>query len=218
MSYAPPTQPVNWTRSRIRRRHLIELGIPINLDEVLPQPTALKNLPTLHISSRPMSAPPGPRLEKHLNGVSGNRTTQSRTQTPRASPVRNERGAIPSATSSLKIGPKPVLDKEKIDRVLSIDPGTLRNLWKLISINDSFSTPDSLPLLSISTLMAHLETLQALTISTSEFLSYLLQQQDALQQDSEAYNRLIGGLVGEAQKMKSGVKGRSSSKRGSTFA
>ncbi len=120
MSYVPPTQPVNWTRSRIRRHHLIELGIPINLDEVLPQPTALKSL---NVSSRPMSAPPGPRLQKHLNGASGNRTSQSRTQTPRASPVRSDRAAPRSATSSLKIGPKPVLDKEKIDRALSIDPG-----------------------------------------------------------------------------------------------
>ncbi|KAF8338723.1 uncharacterized protein EI90DRAFT_3144153 [Cantharellus anzutake] len=189
ISYVPPTQQVNWTRSRIRRRHLIELGIPVNLDEVLPQPTALKGLPTLRISTRPMSAPPGPRLEKHLNGVTGNRSSQSRTQTPQGSPT---------AASSLKIGSKPVLDKDKIDRVLSLDP-------------------DTLPLLSVTTLMAHLETLQALTLSTSELLSYLLQQRDALQQDSEAYNKLIGGLVVEAQKMKSGAKGKASSMRGSTF-
>ncbi|KAF7301842.1 hypothetical protein MIND_00750000 [Mycena indigotica] len=32
----PPTKPPNWTRSRIRRQHLITLGIPVNLDEVLP--------------------------------------------------------------------------------------------------------------------------------------------------------------------------------------
>ncbi len=88
----------------------------------------------------------------------------------------------------------------------------------MISVNDFYLTPDSLPLLPISTLMAHLETLQALTVSTSELLSHLLQQQDALQQDSEAYNRLIGELVGEAQKVKSGTKGKSSNKRGSTFA
>jgi hypothetical protein len=33
----PPTKPPNWTRSRIRQQHLIALGVPVNLDEMLPR-------------------------------------------------------------------------------------------------------------------------------------------------------------------------------------
>jgi hypothetical protein len=29
-------QPLDWTRSRVRREHLISMGVPVNLDEVCP--------------------------------------------------------------------------------------------------------------------------------------------------------------------------------------
>lgn len=58
--------------------------------------------------------------------------------------------------------------------------------------------------------------MRTLTVNTSTLLTHLLQQREALQQDSETYNGLIAGLVGEAQKMKSGSKGRTGTvKRGS---
>ena len=39
----PPLQPPNWTQSRIRRLFLISLGVPVDLDEVLP-PSKQKKL------------------------------------------------------------------------------------------------------------------------------------------------------------------------------
>jgi len=105
----PQIQPVNWIRSRTRRQHLISLGIPINLDEVLPR--TLEKIPALQISTRPSSAPPGPRQSRPRSGV-GSRA---------GSPEKKSREA---ATNRLRLGPKPVLDNATISGLLNLSPGT----------------------------------------------------------------------------------------------
>ncbi|TFY53369.1 hypothetical protein EVG20_g10147, partial [Dentipellis fragilis] len=177
--------PPNWTRSRIRRQHLITLGIPVNLDEMLPRANG-KPMPALHISTRPMSAPPGPRgAPSSLHS--------SRAGTPVSTTPRDGR----TAAMQLGLGPKPQLEECKIQELLDL-------------------THDNLALLPLPELDAHLANIRTQTANTSQLLTYLLQTRDALQQDSETYNKLIAELVMEAQKMKTGVgKGRSVSRRGS---
>jgi Domain of unknown function (DUF5102) len=116
----PLPHPPNWTRSRIRRQHLISLGIPVNLDEVLPQSSLSKALPALQITSRPSSAPPGPRS---INGkvAQSPSSSLSRAGSPQGIPVGG-RTAVTNASSMLSIGPKPVLDRERIDAALALDP------------------------------------------------------------------------------------------------
>jgi hypothetical protein len=110
------TRPPNWTRSRIRRQHLISLGIPINLDEVMPHANG-KPLPALNITTRPSSAPPGPRPAPHSNPPSGSNT---RAGTPRpGTPQQTGR----SAQSPLGLGPKPKLNEAKITEMLDLNPG-----------------------------------------------------------------------------------------------
>ncbi|KAF8528791.1 hypothetical protein BU17DRAFT_73085 [Hysterangium stoloniferum] len=176
---AAVTRPPNWTRSRIRRQHLISLGIPVNLDEVMPQVNG-RPMPALNITTRPSSAPPGPR-PTHSNPPSGSNTRAGtpRPSTPQAS---NPRGQSPS-----RLGPKPKLDEAKISDMLEL-------------------TPDTLSLLPLPSLELHLNALQALTTDTSTLLTYLLQTREALQQDSETYNGLIAELVSEAQKMKTNLR------------
>ncbi|CAE6528268.1 unnamed protein product [Rhizoctonia solani] len=205
LTQQPPSisNPPTWTRSRIRRQHLIALGIPVNLDEVLPQ-SALKPLPVLHIQTqaahhpRPLSAPPGPRPGEISQGKSGTGSTRgSRTGTPVGSPIVGPRQKL-QASGAARLGPRPQFDTGKIEEALAI-------------------SPESLSLMPLTHLEAHLTTMRTLTTSTSALLSHLLQQREALQQDSETYNGLIAGLVGEAQKMKSsGAKSRTGAiKRGS---
>ena len=70
----------------------------------------------------------------------------------------------------------------------------------------------------LTQLEGHLSSLRALTLSTSSLLTHMLQTREALQQDSETYNGLIAELVGEAQRQKSGPKGKATpQKRGSAF-
>ncbi|KAL5530118.1 hypothetical protein ACEPAF_6375 [Sanghuangporus sanghuang] len=192
----PNTQPPNWTRSRIRRRHLVSLGIPVNLDEVLPHVNG-KAMPALSISTRPMSAPPGSRVLNRVaspppasSGASrpGSRPP-SRSATPKPSPLGRA-----STFAQLGLGPQPELDEEAVNEVLAL-------------------TPETFSLLPLSTLEAQLAKIRSLTVQTSSLLAYLLQQRDALQQDSETYNKLIAELVGEAQKMKSGPRTRNGGSR-----
>jgi hypothetical protein len=226
LTQRPPkmSSPPTWTRSRIRRQHLIALGIPVNLDEVLPQ-SALKPLPVLHIQTqaahhpRPLSAPPGPRPGEVPAGKGGTGSTRgSRAGTPVGSPIVGPSRKLPvPASSALRLGPKPQLDRSKIADALAMTPGAV---YRICGVSDPYlthSSKDSLSLLPLAHLESHLATMRTLTASTSTLLTHLLQQREALQQDSETYNGLIAELVGEAQKMKSGgARGRTGTvKRGS---
>lgn len=194
-STPPSAPPPNWTRSRIRRQHLITLGVPVNIDEFLPRVSG-KQMPALQISTRPMSAPPGPRHLPLNNGAAS--TNNSRNNSRAVTPVSTTPSRTgPSVASQLGLGPKPQLDEKKITELLEL-------------------TPDNLSLLPLPALERHLASLQAQTANTSALLTHSLQTREALQQDSETYNKLIGELVGEAQKMKTGIgKGRTAIRRGS---
>jgi len=187
----PSAYPPNWVRSRIRQQHLITMGIPVNLDEVLPH-AGSKPLPALHITTRPMSAPPVARNgAQPLNGRASSNTSRAGTPVAGApAPGNSRRGTV----AQLGLGPKPQLDERRIGELLAL-------------------TPDQLSLLPLASLEACLSDLRTQTQNMSALLTYLLQTKDALQQDSETYNGLIAELVGEAQKMKTVV--RTPSRRGS---
>lgn len=115
----PLMEPISWVRSRIRQQHLIALGLPVNLDEILPQATA-KPLPPLHISTRPLSAPPGaangPIRSTPPSRSNSRAGTRSNTPQP---PARSGSSTV----MQLSLGPKPELDAKKIDDLLSLDTG-----------------------------------------------------------------------------------------------
>ncbi|KAI6047490.1 hypothetical protein EDC04DRAFT_2876496 [Pisolithus marmoratus] len=180
----PSTEPINWVRSRIRQQHLIALGLPVNLDEILPQVGA-KPLPPLHVSTRPMSVPPvAPNAPLRSTPTS---RANSRPGTPRSgTPQPSLRVGVP-AIKQLGLGPKPQLDERKLSELLELDP-------------------EGLNLLPLAKLEKYLSELRSGTTNTSSLLTYLLQTRDALQQDSETYNKLIAELVSEAQKSKLGKR------------
>jgi len=202
----PPMKPPNWTRSRIRQQHLISLGMPVNLDEVLPHANG-KPLPPLQITTRPMSAPPSARNNSQQNKPSPS-TNNSRSGTP----IPSSRSG-PSNVSQLGLGPKPELDNIKVNDLLGLDPGMF-NISSRIYAVFLTSLPETLLLLPLSTLERHLGDLRTQTVNASTLLTHLLQTREALQQDSETYNGLIAELVSEAQKVKTG-KGKQPTKRGS---
>lgn len=103
--------------------------------------------------------------------------------------------------------------RQRLSHCLSLIQVCYRGLrpWPLLT-----AVPDNLLLLPARKLETYLADLQSQTASTSALLTYLLQTRDALQQDSETYNKLIGELVGEAQKIKTGK--RVAGRRGSAMA
>lgn len=206
----PFMEPISWVRSRIRQQHLIALGLPVNLDEILPKASA-KPLPPLHISTRPVSAPPG-AANGPLRSAPPSRSNSragSRSNTPQPS------GRSGPSMVQLSLGPKPALDAKKIDDLLDLDAGQPLHSFTLTRVSNSFA--DQLNLLPLMKLEKYLADLRLETTNTSSLLTYLLQTRDALQQDSETYNRLIAELVNEAQKTKSG-KSRGGVKRSGTLS
>jgi len=103
---SPPPVPLppSWTRSRIRRQYLIALGIPVNLDEVMPSLPNGKALPRLEVTTRPASAPPGPRNHEKMRSNGGG--------------SRGPGTPVNGATL-------PKFDQSKIDALLSVAPETL---------------------------------------------------------------------------------------------
>ena len=192
----PSIRPSNWIRSRIRRQHLISLGIPVNLDEVLPHANG-KPLPPLQISSRPMSTPPSIRSAAHQSTAS-TPASRSRVGTPQPVPSHS--------------GPKPELDHDKIELLLSLDLG-LCDMHYLICMSLNLGVAETLNLLPLATLEQRLNDLRTQTVLTSTLLTHILQTRESLQQGSEMYNRLIAELVGEAQRLKSGKPLRTGSLR-----
>ncbi|KAK4950913.1 hypothetical protein LTR10_010906 [Elasticomyces elasticus] len=69
----PPMQPPNWTRSRIRRLFLVSLGVPVDLDEILP-PSKQKRLvlPNINLLSSPR---PSTAVERLREGEGNDSTT-----------------------------------------------------------------------------------------------------------------------------------------------
>lgn len=116
----PPTKPPNWIRSRIRRQHLITLGIPVNLDEVLPRATS-KPLPMLEIHTRPMSAPPTQHNSSYSNGVGPKVNDHSRAGTPKP------------GTQAIHLGLKPEIDMTRINKLLQLNTGGLHIEWAFLN-------------------------------------------------------------------------------------
>lgn len=131
----------------------------------------------------------------------------SRPGTPRPATPKTSVGATSSVAAQLRLGPRPELDESKVTELLALDPGALpARQTHTLSSCIAYALADNLTLLPISALEKYSADLQMQTINTSSVLTHLLQTRDALRQDSETYNKLIGELVGEAQKIKTGKR------------
>jgi Domain of unknown function (DUF5102) len=130
---APSLRAPNWTRSRIRRNHLIALGIPVNLDEVNPQANG-RALPTLNIITRPHSTPPRPGSKQVARSRPGSR---------QATPTQTAKTAGFSSAAQIAIqnlGPKPEIDNNKVSMLLDLDPGRFLSSFQLSLTYPSLQT------------------------------------------------------------------------------
>ncbi|GAA5830856.1 hypothetical protein JCM5353_000592 [Sporobolomyces roseus] len=190
LSSLSPLRPLDWRRSKIRREHLITMGVPVNLDDS----TDTKPLSSLAISS-------SPRLS----------TSQSRPPSapPGASPLPFSSSRVPSRSST------PFADRERTRRATSPPPldKTLAN--QLLSLKE-----DDLTLMSVGKLRKMTEELEKISVEASEVLTHALLMREKEGQDKETYNGMISDLVSAAAKMKTtsaagASKGRDPKRQGS---
>lgn len=167
----PPLQPPDWIRSRIRRLFLVSLGVPVDLDEILPA-SKQKKLVLPSMSS--------PRTS------SDSRRSGSRAPTRLKSPAPGDAGGggqSASSSSSKRRGAPPPPE---------FDIVAARQLCA--------TTDEALDGMTDEELGAHVARLQGLEGTAKAVLEYWQQRTDEQVKEREAFEGVIENLVKHARK------------------
>lgn len=175
----PPLQPPNWIRSRIRRLFLVSLGVPVDLDEILPASKQKKLiLPSMNLNpasgsprnstdSRPIS-----RLKQGDNASSTSLDSQGNSK-PSRSDSRRRRGPPPAP---------------------ALDLVSARQLCEM--------TDEALNGLDARELKEHIKRLEEIQGLAKEVLEYWTKRTDEKLGDREAFEGVIENLVKHARKVR----------------
>lgn len=165
-------QPPNWTRSRIRRLFLVSLGVPVDLDEILP-PSKQKRLvlPNINLTSPRASTA---QLDRIKQGSGNDSTTSLDSKT--GEPKSKKSGLKRSGTVK---GPPP-------------EPEFDCNRAALVCR----TTDEALQRMNEVELRGHRATLEALNREASGVLEYWLQRKDEALKEKEALEGVVANLVG----------------------
>lgn len=169
----PPLQPPNWVRSRIRRLFLVSLGVPVDLDEILPASKQKKLiLPSTHLRSRSHSPPEGRRHGSRIRLKQDNTSSASVDQPP-------------SSKSRRRKGPPspPELDLQATKMLCATTEAALSNMTDC-------------------ELRAHVRKLEEANAKASEVLEYWLKRRDSALGDKEAFEGVIENLVKHARRVR----------------
>lgn len=171
----PPLQPPDWVRSRIRRLFLVSLGVPVDLDEILPASKQKKLiLPSINIAGE---RSPRPSSDDRANGAiarvkQGNASSAS-VESPASKTERKRRGPPPP----------PQLDISSTTMLCSTTDAALNNF-----------TDDEL--------RAHVKHLAELRERADEVFTYWTKRMESAIGDKEAFEGVIENLVMHAKKVR----------------
>lgn len=180
----PPLQPPNWTQSRIRRLFLVSLGVPVDLDEILP-PSKQKKLvlPDINLdTSRKSESDKALGSIARLKAQAANDSTGSldSTQSGANKDAANKpRGRLKPKGPS----PPPDLDLSAVKRLCA-------------------TTDEKLDGLTDEELQEHVKQLEVMTERTSEVLEYWLKRRDGLVKEKEAFEGVIENLVAHVRRVR----------------
>ena len=172
----PPLQPPNWTQSRIRRLFLVSLGVPVDLDEILP-PSKQKKLVLPDINLEPARKSESDKLGSVA------RLKQEAANDSSASLDSNHSGKEGKSRTRRTKGPAPPPD---------LDLFAVRRLCA--------TTDEKLDGMTDEELQAHVKHLETTTEKTSELLEYWLRRRDGLRKEKEAFEGVIENLIRHMRK------------------
>jgi hypothetical protein len=174
----PPLQPPNWIRSRIRRLFLVSLGVPVDLDEILPASKQKKLiLPSMNFnpaSGSPRNSTDSPSISRLKQGE-GNASSTS----------LDSQGKLSRSDSKRRRGPPPA---PQLDLVYA---------RQLCTITD-----EALNGLTIEELKEHVKKLEGMQVTAKEVLEYWTKRTDEKLGDREAFEGVIENLVKHARKVR----------------
>ncbi|KAL1858670.1 hypothetical protein Plec18167_003454 [Paecilomyces lecythidis] len=169
----PPLQPPNWVKSRIRRLFLVSLGVPVDLDEILPASKQKKLvLPSIELDgSKTADASQTSQLKKD-GQADGSSTSANASDTAKQRSIRR-RGPPPP----------PELDLSAVHRLCATTDAAL----------DGFTDAE---------LKTHVRELEDATNRASQVLEYWLKLRDGLVSEKEAFEGVIENLVSHARRVR----------------
>ncbi|KAL8781685.1 MAG: hypothetical protein Q9213_005902 [Squamulea squamosa] len=181
---APPLSPPNWLRSRTRRLFLVSLGVPIDLDEILPKSKQKKLV-----------------LPSTIRSDSQHRRSDSRRR--RGDGIKGLKDTNAS-TTSLSSQSKDTRDKDRRKRKGGNDqlPSHPPPLDSSAIHHLSSTTETALKNMTDAELEAHLQRLEEMTRKAGEVLEYWVKRRDAAMREKEMFESVIGDLVKHARRVR----------------
>ncbi|KAJ5834734.1 hypothetical protein N7447_000760 [Penicillium robsamsonii] len=169
----PPLQPQNWVKSRIRRLFLVSLGVPVDLDEILPASKQKKLvLPSIDLEGTGAKSP-GARSASQVRKEEGNENNTEKGQAPSRQKTTPRRGAPPA----------PEIDLSAVRRLCA-------------------TTDAALDGLTDSELKLHVQELNQVTQRASSVLEHWLKRRDGLVGEKEAFEGVIENLVSHVRRVR----------------
>lgn len=195
----PPLQPPDWIRSRIRRLFLVSLGVPIDLDEILPASKQKKLvLPSLHRVSSNGSVRRDSTDSRSLSRV---RQAASRTSVdsqgnlkPSSSLHTGDPNTSPSSSTHNLTAGSSSRRKGAVPPDPAFDLTAARQLCT--------TTDEALGGMTDAELKAHVAKLEAMQGTVQEVLEYWQKRTDEKIGDREAFEGVIENLVKHARKVR----------------
>lgn len=171
----PPLAPPNWIRSRIRRLFLVSLGVPVDLDEILPASKQKKLiLPSTLLSPNSSASPRSSAQLSRLKGEGNNTSSTSVDSSGAPKPSKSKRRGPP---------PPPELDLVSARQLCSMTDIALQGL-------------------DDTELKTHVEKLQEMENKAEEVLEYWVGMTDKVLAEREAFEGVIENLVKHARKVR----------------
>ncbi|KJR89466.1 uncharacterized protein SPSK_06127 [Sporothrix schenckii 1099-18] len=185
----PPLQPPDWIRSRIRRLFLVSLGVPVDLDEILPA-SKQKKLILPSLSVRRTDSPRTSSDSRSNTGAKDGSSAAANNSVARLkqSGANGSNSSVdsqgkPSSSSRKRKGPPPPPD---LDLVAG------QQLCR--------TTDEALDGMTDDELRAHAQRLASLEVAANEVLEYWTKRTDEKIGDREAFEGVIESLVAHARK------------------
>ena len=170
----PPLAPPDWIRSRTRRLFLVSLGVPVDLDEILPASKQKKLvLPSLNISATSPRTSSDSRSASRLRQGDGNASSTSVDTQGRPKESKRRKGAPQ----------QPELDL--------VDARYLCT-----------TTDEALDGMTNEELKQHVEKLESIQGAAKDVLEYWQKRTDEKIGDREAFEGVIENLVKHARKVR----------------
>lgn len=174
----PRLQPPNWTKSRIRRLFLVSLGVPVDLDEILP-PSKQKKLilPDMHLEYPPHKSESeralGSATRLKVEAANGSSASVDSIQSTSKGGKRRPRGRPPA----------PELDLGAVKRLCATTDAKI----------DGFTDEE---------VREHIRELGDAMERTQALLEYWLRKRDGAIKEKEAFEGVIENLVRHARRVR----------------